>query len=148
MTKRPRGAIVPRPRPHPIPLATTLASLREVLEHHPGIRQALVFGSVAAGNADRDSDVDIAVEAERPLSAADRIQLIEALAAATGQPVDLVDLKTVGEPLLGRILQHGRRLLGSNSDYAALIRRHLFDAEDFLPYAERMLRERRRAWTG
>ena len=31
---------------------------------------------------------------------------------------------------------------------AALVRRHLFDATDFQPYVDRMLRERRQAWTG
>jgi predicted nucleotidyltransferase len=121
--------------------------LREILENHPGIRQAVVFGSVASGKANLGSDLDIAIEAERPLSAAQKMRLIEDLAAAIGRPVDLIDLKTAGEPLLGQILQHGQRILGSNTDYAALIRRHLFDAEDFLPYAQRMLHERKRAWT-
>ena len=73
---------------------------------------------------------------------------IDALAAACGRPVDLIDLKAVGEPLLGQILAHGQRLFGSDEDHAALVRRHVFDTEDFLPYARRMLRERRRAWIG
>lgn len=126
----------------------TAARLREILESHPGIRQAVVFGSVASGKAGPDSDLDIAVEAEHPLDAAERMRLIGELAAATGRPVDLIDLKTAGEPLLGQILQHGRRILGSDTDYAALIRRHLFDVEDFLPYVQRMLHERRQAWIG
>ncbi|MFT3789800.1 MAG: hypothetical protein QM741_01725 [Rudaea sp.] len=82
------------------------------------------------------------------MSAAEKMRLIEDLAAAIGRPVDLIDLKTVGEPLLGQIPQYGQRVLGSNTDYAALIRRHLFDAEDFLPYARRILHERKRAWIG
>lgn len=126
----------------------TATRLREILESQPGIRQAVVFGSVASGKASPDSDLDIAVEAERPLDAAERMRLIGELAAATGRPVDLIDLKTAGEPLLGQILQHGRRILGNDTDYAALIRRHLFDVEDFLPYVQRMLHERRQAWIG
>jgi hypothetical protein len=34
--------------------------------------------------------------------------------------VDLVDLHTVGEPLLGQILRHGKRLLGGGTCYADL----------------------------
>ncbi len=124
-----------------------LALLRDLLQRHPGIRQALVFGSVAAGQAAPDSDLDIAVEAERALAPAEKMALIETLAAATGRPIDLIDLKTAGEPLLGQILTHGRRILGSDVDYADLIRRHVFDTEDFLPYVERMLQKRRQART-
>ena len=87
------------------------------------------------------------MEADHPLDAAEKMQLIEALTLATGRPVDLIDLKTAGVPLLGQILATGRRILGSNADHAALLRRHLFDAADFQPYVERMLRERRQAWT-
>ena len=59
--------------------------------------------------------------------------LIGDLADATGRPVDLVDLRTVGEPLLGQILSHGLRLLGSTEAHGCLLSRHLIDAADFLP---------------
>ena len=129
-------------------MAAPLPLLRKVLQAHPYIRQALVFGSVATGRARRDSDLDIAAEADRPLDPAQKTQLIEALAVATGRPVDLIDLKTAGGPLLGRILAQGQCILGSDADYAELVRRHVFDAEDFQPYIDRMLRERRQAWIG
>ena len=70
------------------------------------------------------------------------------LAERTGRSVDLVDLHTVGEPLLGQILRHGKRLLGGGTCYATLIRRNLFDQADYLPYRSRNLAERRRAWIG
>jgi hypothetical protein len=73
--------------------------------------------------------------------------LIDALARAAERPIDLIDLSTAGEPLLGQILQHGQRLTGADSTFATLVSRHLFDAADFLPYRNRMLRERREAWT-
>jgi hypothetical protein len=49
---------------------------------------------------------------------------------------------------LGQILRGGRRILGSDSDYAALIRRHVLDQADFAPYRARILAERRDAWIG
>ncbi|MFT4246757.1 MAG: nucleotidyltransferase domain-containing protein [Pseudomonas sp.] len=120
----------------------------KVLEDVPGIRYAVIFGSVASGTALADSDLDIAVDVGRPLDASARFGLIEALAAATGRAVDLIDLRTVGEPLLGQIVKHGRRVIGRDADQAELVRRHLFEVQDFLPYVDRMLSERRRAWIG
>jgi len=88
------------------------------------------------------------VDAGRRLTADEKLALMNSLAEQTGRPVDLVDLYAVGEPLLGQILRHGNRLFGSKTCYADLIRRHLFDQADYLPYRTRILTERRLAWIG
>jgi predicted nucleotidyltransferase len=124
------------------------AAASAVLVRQPDIRLAILFGSAASGALRRESDIDVAVLAASKLIPDRKAELIGELAAATGRPVDLIDLRSAGEPLLGQILAHGRRLFGSDADYAELLRRHLFDVEDFLPYVERMLAERRRAWIG
>jgi len=77
-----------------------------------------------------------------------KIALIGALAERTGRPVDLIDLHVVSEPLLGQIVRHGRRVLGSDTLYGELISRHLFEQADFMPYRTRLLAERRMAWIG
>jgi uncharacterized protein len=120
----------------------------QALSSHPEVELAIVFGSVAAGTAAAHSDVDLAVLAAAPLSADQKMALVADVAFATGRAVDLIDLRTAGEPLMGQILEHGQRLLGSPEAHARLVSRHLVDAEDFLPYARRILAERRRAWTG
>ena len=107
-----------------------------------------MYGSVAAGMAGFDSDLDLAIDLGRELRAADKIELISGLAELTGRPIDLVDLRTVGVPLLGQILAHGKRLLGSNTRYAQLVSRNLFDTADFLPLRNRILKERRERWIG
>lgn len=132
----------------PAALVDELSRVRTMLAHEDGIQQAIVFGSVARGTARTGSDLDIAVAADHVLAANAKVRLIEALAAATGRPIDLIDLATAGEPLLGEILRDGLRLAGTDAQFADLMTRHLLDAADFLPYVERMLRERRRAWTG
>ena len=114
----------------------------------PGIRLAILFGSLAIGKGREGSDLDLAVDAGRRLTADEKMALIGALAERTGRPVDLVDIPAAGEPLLGQILRHGKRILGSDTHYANLIRRHLFDQADFLPYRNRILAERRQAWIG
>ena len=122
--------------------------LREVLGHYPKLVLALVFGSVARGQASADSDLDIAVSAQQPLTVTEIIEIIASLAERIGRPVDLVDLSVVAEPLLGQIVRHGRRLLGGDEAYGQLICRHLYEQADFMPYRNRVLAERRMAWIG
>lgn len=124
------------------------AQIKEALKSFTQLRLVLLFGSVASGNATAESDLDIAVSANCPLSAEERISLINALANVSGRPVDLIDLRVAGEPLMGQILRHGRRILGSDTIYAELVSRHLIDQADFMPYRTRLLAERRMAWIG
>ncbi len=122
--------------------------LRQVFAGFPQITLAVLFGSVAAGRHRADSDLDIAVSARFPLSRDEKIALVSALAESSGRAIDLIDLNTVTEPLLGQIVQHGRRILGSDTLYGQLINRHLLEEADFMPYRTRLLAERREAWIG
>lgn len=124
------------------------ATIQKVLANFDGITLVILFGSVATGRQRTDSDLDIAVAAQQPLSAAEKIAIIQALAEAIGRPVDLVDLATAPEPLLGKIVRHGRRILSSDTSFGNLISRHLIEQADFMPYRNRILTERRIAWIG
>jgi len=133
----------------PEPLQPDLIqAILAALDTQPVIRLAILFGSLAVGRERADSDLDLAVDAGRRLTAGEKLVLMSNLAERTGRTVDLVDLHAVGEPLLGQILRHGKRLLGGGTCYADLIRRHLFDQADYAPYRSRILAERRRAWIG
>jgi EPS-associated MarR family transcriptional regulator len=127
---------------------STDAQLLSVLAQFPYVGQVIVFGSVAQGTARPESDLDIAVGAKHSLTQAQKMEIVAALALATGRPVDLIDLTVVTEPLLGQILRHGRRLLGGDAAYAGLISRHVLEQADFVPYRNRVLAERRVAWIG
>ena len=121
-------------------------TILEALRNLPDIQLAILFGSLAAGAGRAESDIDLAVDAGRPLTSTEKMALIAELAERIGRPVDLVDIQTAGEPMIGQILKHGTRILGSNTRYAGLIRKHLFDNADFMPYRDRILQARRRAW--
>ena len=131
-----------------LPLKPIDAQLREVFARFPQVVLVLLFGSVAAGKQRTDSDLDVAVAAGHPLTKEEKIAMIGLLAERTGRPVDLIDLNGVAEPLLGQIVRHGRRVLGSDTLYGQLISRHLFEQADFMPYRTRLLAERRMAWIG
>lgn len=122
--------------------------LRRVFAAHPQIQIVFVFGSVAQGVATSNSDIDVAVAADGPLSSGVKQQLIDQIAVAVHRPVDLVDLQTAGEPIRTQVLTKGRLVLcGNRKLYAELIKRMIFDHADFLPYRTRILAERRKTWT-
>lgn len=132
----------------PIPMPDTHEAITNLLASRSRIDLAYLFGSLARGSAHSGSDLDLAVLARPSLSTEESIALIEDLAGLLGRPVDLVDLTTCGEPLLGEILRHGIRVKGSSAVHAEWVNRHLVLMEDFYPYVQRMLRERRESWIG
>lgn len=122
------------------------SQLRDVFKAYPYIKLVLLFGSIANNNENFDSDLDIAVYAERALTADEKVRLIEFLAQRFMRPIDLIDLHEAGEPLLGQIIANGRRILGSDTCYGNLICKHLYAESDFMPYQRRILKERRDRW--
>lgn len=124
----------------------SIEALRTYLERDGEIELAILFGSMATGSYTEKSDIDLAVKKQRPISAQQKIKLIEQIALLTGRAVDLVDLSTVGEPLLGQILKYGKRLLGSDTAYAEIGLKHVYAQADFVPYIQRTLEERRQKW--
>lgn len=128
--------------------ANDYAGIKQVLERHETIHLAVLFGSLAQGEAGQDSDLDLAIGADHPLATHERIQLITELAKALGRPVDLVDIYLAGEPLLGQIVTRGKKILGADADFAFVLNKHLLNQADFMPYRSRILKERRQAWIG
>lgn len=129
-------------------LEPSIDTLRTCLEHDGEIELAILFGSMATGSYTEKSDIDLAIKKRKPISAQQKIELIEQVALLTGRAVDLVDLSTVGEPLLGQVLKYGKRLLGSDAAYAEIALKHVYAQADFVPYIQRTLEERRQKWLG
>jgi len=120
----------------------------QILEQKGDVCLAILFGSMASGEFSAESDLDLAVLYAQKIDSETKMYLIEQLALLSGRPIDLIDLVTVGEPLLGQILYTGERLKGSDGEYGKLLSRHLIDQADFMPYRKRILDERRAAWIG
>ncbi len=127
-------------------LASEIARVTAFLRQQEDINLAILFGSLSTGNVHQESDIDIAIEKKQPLSTEEKLELISQLALLTGRAVDLVDLSTAGEPILGQILKHGKRLMGTDTAFAEIALKHLYAQEDFVPYIERVLKERRQQW--
>lgn len=120
--------------------------LCEILTYFPVIHLAVLFGSMAHGKERPDSDLDLAVQANHPLTVDERVALTEALALEFNRPIDLIDLRTAGQPLLHEIVSGGVQVLGSRHLWGDLLFRNVMENEDFVPYQKRILEGRRRAW--
>jgi uncharacterized protein len=121
---------------------------RELIDFFSGqtdIRLAILFGSTASNRLQPESDVDVAVLASQPLSASRKAELMGSIALLSGRPVDLVDLRSAGQPFLGQILQ-GQQIKGSTDMLAQLAYRNVIERNDFLPLIQRSLAQRRQAW--
>lgn len=126
-----------------------LEELKSLFARTPDIRLAVLFGSLARGHAHAGRDIDIAAAGAAPLSAERRKELIEELAMLTGRPVDLVDLRVAGLPIITQALTKGKLIYCQDRNlYADMIKRMWYERADFGPIRERILAERRRAWTG
>jgi predicted nucleotidyltransferase len=126
-------------------MSTPIQSLRRALANIPGLEVAILFGSQASRTARWESDVDLAILLDKPMSADQKRNIIEAVSTEVGCPVDVVDLYGAPEPVLGQVLR-GERLLGDTAAYARLMNRHVLNAADFLPLRQRILDERRAEW--
>lgn len=56
-----------------------------ILERHPRVRLAVLFGSLASGHARKESDLDLAVDTGEPLTAEEKMALVEDLAREIGR---------------------------------------------------------------
>lgn len=84
-------------------MAPSLAQLEAALAGRPDVELAVVFGSVARGDAGPASDVDLAVRGD-----VDRLTLGAEISLAVGREVDVVDLDTPDIVLLSEIVRDGR----------------------------------------
>lgn len=116
-----------------------------ILSRYPQFKLAMLFGSQAKGDAAGESDIDLALLSDAPISSELKLELIELIGARFGRPVDIVDLYFAAEPILGQVFK-GKRLLGDDAAYASLLTKHLINTADFVPLQQRILTERRNAW--
>jgi predicted nucleotidyltransferase len=89
------------------------AAMAPVFRSHPEVAAAYVFGSVARGTADAESDIDIGLVYREPArsSAHDDLadELTSALARATGRErVDVLDLGAQGPIFCHQVLIEGK----------------------------------------
>ncbi len=122
---------------------TVRQQIDQWLSQQPSIHFAILFGSFAKNKNTTESDIDIAIELDKPLTTENKLSLLQSFAELTDRKIDLIDLKTVGEPLLNEIIQHGEIIKGTKNKFIQLSIKNLNMMQDFTPYLRRTLKERR-----
>ena len=103
-----------------------LSSLRRALRTEHGVRLAVLYGSVARGDEDAGSDLDLLISfaGDRPLAAG---RLAVRLEQLCDRRVDIADLGRVearAPLLLDRVLDEGRVLIDRDEQWCLLRDRH------------------------
>jgi predicted nucleotidyltransferase len=121
----------------------SIKQIRAFLQNESKIKQAILFGSYAKATQMEDSDIDLAIQLEKPMTAIQKLAYVERLQNCTDTEIDLIDLLTVGQPLLSQIMKYGKRLKGNSTQYAKLAVRNVNTTQDFMPAIKYIMKARR-----
>ena len=81
-----------------------LRDIKPELERRFGVRRIGVFGSIARGEEDADSDVDVLVELEEPIGW-ELVDLQDRLEEVLGRRVDLVTVGALREEMSATVME-------------------------------------------
>lgn len=122
--------------------------LLSYLQKWPSISLAWIFGSTASGRRRADSDIDLAVCADRKLTADELIQITSELSMDIGAEIDIVDLRCAHGAILDEILLRGILLFVKDPEhYSQLLKRFWYEKEDDNRFREKTMKARMARWS-
>ena len=111
------------------------------------IQLVVLFGSQAHQTAKNDSDVDVALLANKSMSTDELIELQLALSSKLSKEVDVVDLSVSHGAILDEVFGRGDLLINRNPElYAKLLKRMWYEKEDDARFTQKTYEERLRIW--
>ena len=130
-------------RPAPERIRERIAT---VLQDHDEVRCCYLYGSAARGRMGALSDIDLGVAGDRAFSAEQKLALQEEFEQALQRDVDLVDLSSVSGTILRNVMRGECVCCRDVGVKYRLIRKLVYDQEDFEPLRRRMMDMRREAF--
>jgi len=125
-----------------------MVRVKETLGTASKLKLAILYGSAATGKMRADSDVDLAVLFDRPLTAEQKMALISRLESELQRDVDVADLFALSGTILKQVLCKGRVLIQTRPGVLAeLMQRMIYNQTDMMPYVSRTLIERQLRFT-
>lgn len=120
-----------------------IENVRQILLRHRGVRLVIIYGSAVTDSFSNQSDIDIAVLFDKPLTAEQKMTLLGELAIALRREIDLVDLYQLYGPLLQQILTKGVIAYQQNDNVLyQLLKRMIYNQSDFMPLYRREMKKR------
>ena len=95
------------------------------------VRLALLFGSIAGGQFNEHSDVDIAIDGSFSLE--DLLTMQRDLSILCKREIDIIDLKKAEGIILHRIMTKGLRIKNDAGLFVHYLKKALYYREDFYP---------------
>lgn len=121
------------------------SQLANMLKDERGLKLAIIYGSVAAGTMRPNSDIDLALLFDQPLSAERKMKIAASLERKTLRTVDIVDLSSISGTILKNVLCKGKVLIQNEEGlFTRLAKTMIYNQTDMMPYVNRTLRERQR----
>ena len=138
-----------------LPTLPTSEQLQPVAQKF-GVRLIVLFGSVVRGRIHEESDIDVAVLTERPLTFNKRLKLWSALSPLFSMDVDLTVLNHAEPVLKFQVARHGKVLFEQHpltwDNWKSYAYRQYWDTEKFRAdlgrYISRVAEEMRHATVG
>jgi len=120
-----------------------IENVRQLLLRYAGVRLVIIYGSAVTESFRGQSDIDIAVLFEEPLTPDQKMTLLGELALALRREIDLVDLYKLNGVLLKQILLKGV-IVYKQSDHVLykLLQRMIYNQSDFMPFYQREMKNR------
>ena len=84
-------------------MSTLDKQLARFISRYAEFKLAILFGSQATGNVTGDSDIDLALLSDAPISSSKKLQLVEQIGARFGRPVDIAKTAKTATPTSHRI---------------------------------------------
>lgn len=75
-----------------------------VLKKHP-IKKAAIFGSFARNEANSNSDIDLLIESNQPITLFDVLRLENELMKATSRKIDIVEFSAIKKSIRANVLK-------------------------------------------
>lgn len=103
------------------------------------IRLVLLYGSISGEEFRKDSDIDIAIAGERPLSLDRILDIVTDLNIKTDRNIDLIDLLAVDGLILCEAIFNGIKIKMDVALFSSLHVKCLLYNEDFLPIKRKIM---------